>query len=213
MQTGSDTGYGAVVERWVGLRVWPIRPDLPDVCLRVSERHCRSNPFPLLSFHSVLELTPIFSIAPRSIPTWQLPPITQHPRCSVVVLQDVIRWPTSPTATCTYAIACTCTTSGVRREIQSTTHSPRPHQITDPLPHTHHVQQCHATTCRKHRSTCAGATPSTMSIVSAMCRKHRRAAMPAFGLLLRTARPFSQAPPILWRSPALGRRCTQCLQD
>ena len=181
--------------------------------LRVSNRHCRSYPFPLLSFHSMLKVTPIFSIAPKPITTWQLSPITQHSRCSVVVLQNVIRWPTSPTATCTYAIACTCTTSSVRREIQSTTHSPRPHQITDPLPHTHHVQQCHATTCRKHRSTCAGATPSTMSIVSAMCRKHRRAAMPAFGLLLRTTKPFSQAPPTLWRSPALGRSCAQCLQD
>ena len=74
---------------------------------------------------------PILSIAPKTMTTWQLSPITKHSRCSVVVLQNVIRWQTSSTATCTYVLACT--TSSVRRQILSTTHSPCPHQITEPL--------------------------------------------------------------------------------
>ncbi len=173
------------------------------VCLRVSNQHCGSYPFPLLSFYAMLKVTPISSIAPKPITTWQLSPITKHSRCSIVVLQNVIRWRTSSTATGTYVLAWTCTTPSVRHQILTTTHSPRPHQITDPLLHTHRVGHCHAAMCRNHRFTCAGAMPSMMPIMSTRCRNHRHAAMPAFGPLLRITRPFFQAPPRLWRSPSL----------
>ncbi len=43
----------------------PCRTELL-VCLRLSNRHCRSYPFPLLSFHSMLKATPILSIAPKN---------------------------------------------------------------------------------------------------------------------------------------------------
>ena len=172
------------------------------VCLRVFNRRCGSYPFPPLSFYAMSKVTSISSIASGPITTWQLSPITEHFRWSIVVLQNVIRWRTSSTATGTYVLAWTCTTSSVRHQIRTTTHFPRPHQITDPLLHTYRVGHCHAAMCRNHRFTCAGAMPSMMPIMSTRCRNHRHAAMPAFGPLLRITRPFFQAPPRLWRSPS-----------
>ncbi len=107
----------------------PSRKGLLVVCLRLFNRQCRSYPFPLLSFHSMLKVTPILSIAPKTITTWQLSPIIKQPPVSeVFVLQNVIRWQTSSTATYTHAPCCT--TCSVRRRIHSATRSPSRYQIT-----------------------------------------------------------------------------------
>jgi len=172
------------------------------VCLRVFNRRCGSYPFPPLSFHAMSKVTSISSVASGPVTTWQLSPITEHFQCSRVMLQNVMRWRTSSTATDTYVLAWTCTTSSVRHQIRTTTNFPRPRQITDPLLHTYRVGHCHAALCRNHRFTCAGAMPSMMPIMSTRCRNHHHVVMPAFSPLLRITRPFFQAPPRLWRGPS-----------